>query len=93
MFTLPDRFWSKIVKKHWVDLDDRRTLVYTDFYITTLKVCKLDNITNRYKENRNPILLSSKVGAVNNILSVLKATKNTTKTAPLAPLVPVPTID
>ena len=80
---LPDRIRSKIVKKHHVDQDDGKTLVYEDFYKTALGVCEADEVINRYKENRNPVMLSSKVSTVNNIMKALNTERGVVPTAPV----------
>jgi hypothetical protein len=47
--------------------------VYLEFYKTALRVYKLDKVIKRYKENHNLVMLSSKVTAINNIISALNA--------------------
>ena len=46
-------------------------LIYKDFYKTTLSVYKANKVINWYKKNCNPIILSSKVSTVNNIIKAL----------------------
>ena len=81
LFALPDRIRSKIVRKHNVDQDDGKTLVYCDFYKTAIGVCESDEVINRYKESRNPVM-SSKISAVNNIIKALNANKRATPIEP-----------
>jgi len=52
--------------------------MYSDFYKTAIRVCESNEVINWYKENRNPIILSSKVSAINNILRDLNTYKGTT---------------
>ena len=40
-------------------------------YKTTLSVYKADKVINWYKKNCNPIILSSKISIVNNIIKAL----------------------
>src|SRR6266536_3427808 len=93
LYALPDRVRSKIVKKHNVDQDDGRTLMYSDFYKTAIGVCESDEVINRYKENRNPVMLSSKVSAVNNILRDLNTYKGTVPVKPEAQPPQAPALD
>ncbi len=93
LYALPDRVRSKIVKKHNVDQDDGRTLMYSDFYKTAIGVCESDEVINRYKENRNPVMLSSKVSAVNNILRDLNTYKGTAPVKPEAQPPQAPALD
>ncbi len=51
--------------------------MYSDFYKTTIKVYESNKVINRYKENQNPVMLSSKVSAINNILRDLNTYKRT----------------
>ena len=46
-------------------------LIYKDFYKTTLSIYKANEIINQYKKNHNPIILSSKISIVNNIIKAL----------------------
>jgi hypothetical protein len=91
LYALPDRIRSKIVKKHNVDQDDGRTLVYPEFYKTALGVCESDEVIKRYKENHNPVMLSSKVTAVNDIMSALNASRGKTLVPPKVQ--PAPPVD
>ena len=45
--------------------------MYKDFYKTTLSVYEANKVINWYKENYNPVILSSKVSTVNNIMKAL----------------------
>ena len=63
-------------------------LIYKDFYKTTLSVYKANKVINWYKENYNPIILSSKVSTVNNIIKAL----NTERGVVLTTLVIYPTL-
>ena len=49
--------------------------MYLEFYKTALRVCKLDEVIKRYKENHNLVMLSSKVTTVNDIMSALNASR------------------
>ena len=63
-------------------------LVYKDFYKTALGIYKANKVINQYKENCNPIILSSKVSIVNNIIKAL----NTERGVILTALVVYPTL-
>ena len=89
LYALPDRIRSKIVKKHNVDQDDGRTLVYSEFYKTALGVCESDEVIKRYKESHNPVMLSSKATAVNDIMKALNAKKGVTLDVPEAASAPL----
>jgi hypothetical protein len=52
--------------------------VYLEFYKTTLRVYELDKVIKRYKENYNLVILSSKVTAINDIISALNASRGNT---------------
>ena len=56
--------------------------MYSEFYKTALGVCELDEVIKRYKENHNPVMLSSKVTAVNDIMSALNASRGNTVVPP-----------
>jgi len=49
--------------------------MYLEFYKTALRVCELDKVIKRYKENHNLVMLSSKVTTVNNILNTLNTSR------------------
>ena len=67
--------------------DNEKTLVYKDFYKTTLSIYKANKVINQYKKNYNPIILSSKISIVNNIIKAL----NTKREVILTTLVIYPT--
>jgi len=58
-----------------MDQDNRKTLVYLEFYKTALRVYKSDKVIKRYKENHNLVMLSSKVTTINNILNTLNTSR------------------
>ena len=55
--------------------------MYYDFYKTAIRVCKSNEVINRYKESQNPVI-SSKISAVNNIIKALNANKRATLIKP-----------
>ena len=58
-----------------MDQDNKKTLMYSEFYKTALRVCESDKVIKRYKENHNLVMLSSKVTTINNILNTLNTSR------------------
>ena len=65
-----------------MDQDDSRTLVYSEFYKTALRVCESNKVIKRYKESHNLVILSSKVTIVNDIMKALNTRKGATLDVP-----------
>ena len=75
LYILLNQIYSKIIKKYNIDQDNRSTLIYLEFYKTTLRVYKSDKVINQYKKSRNPTTLSSKANTINNIIKSLSISK------------------
>ena len=70
-----DWIHSKIIKKHNINQNDKKTLIYKNFYKIAFSIYKTNEVINWYKENYNPIILNLKVNIMNNIIKAFYSNK------------------